>query len=866
MKKLVNIITLLFLCIFMAVGKSFALQNSGLHLYKLNNGHTVIIDEIHNNPIVTVDIWIKTGSVNENEKNNGVSHFLEHLFFKGTAKHPNGETAMILENLGARLNASTGKDFTHYYVTAASKNADTAIELLSDMLLNPAIPQEEFEKEKKVVLEEIRRSNDDVGDKIFKNLTDMVFNGSTYSYETLGTTQSIENISRNDVFDYYKKYYTPQNMVTVIAGDVNPEKTLESVKTAFAEKNVKSARISANNQKIQKTDKKYIKIETGKYNSGYMLVGFKGTDIKNLKDNLALDIASVILAGDETSRLYKALKDKENLVTSVTSYHLSMKDTSIFVIDTNFAPQNYETVTKIVTDEIAKLLQNGITQEELDRAVKSYKRAYAFSKESVDEISSSVGYSQTIYGNLDYYTQYIQNLEKITAKDVLKAARKYLSEDKAAVSVVLPENSVSDNSVNSVETYKDIKKTVLNNGITLIAEQTDKNNIAAMSVFIKGGILKEPIAGISPLTDETIMKGTETRTAEQIINDMKDAGVEIQSSAGSDFFRLSLKSTAEDFDRGFEIFKDILQNASFNQDYVDKAKTDIIESIKSSRDSPSSVAFENMYAAVFKGHPYNNQGKVLEESIPKITRDEIVKYYKDNFVPQNMIVTIVGNFDFDAVKRKLETLSGKETKSDINSKMPRAKQFAKIETVKETKETDSSWLVMAWPASGINNEKDYASLKVINSILGGGLSSRLFQNMREKNPIAYEVNSTYPSRILDSYFALYIGTEAKNIPNAKNAFLYELNRLKTEPLSEEELKTAKEKIVGKYWLGIETNAEKANYLGMFETLGKGYKFLYNYPEEINSVTIQDIMNTANKYFNNNYVISTVIQKEINSEN
>jgi len=866
LKKIANIILLLSLCIFMTVGKSFAAQESGLQLYKLNNGQTVIIKEIHNNPIVTVDTWIKTGSVNENLKNNGVSHFLEHLFFKGTPKHPNGETAMILENLGARFNASTGKDFTHYYVTAASKNTDTAIELISDMILNPAIPQEEFDKEKNVILEEIRRSNDDIGDKIFKNLTDMVFNGSTYSYETLGTIQSVQNISRDDVLNYYKKYYHPQNMVTVIVGDVNPEKTIEAVKAGFAEKDSKSLKIPENNLKIPKNNLQKIKIDTGKYNSGYMLTGFKGTDIKNLKDNLALDILAVILAGDETSRLYKALKDKENLVTSVASYHYSMKDTSIFVIDTNFAPQNYETVKIIISDEIDNLIKNGITQEELDRAVKSYKRAFAFSKESVEEISSGIGYSQVLYGNLDYYTKYIQNIEKITAKDVLKAARKYLNPKNMSVSVLLPDKYISDNNAGSVEIYKDIKKTVLNNGIVLIAEQTDKNNIAAMSIFVKGGILKEPLAGISPLTDEIIMKGTENRTAEQIVNDMKDAGVEISSSASSDFFKLSLKSTAEDFDKGFEILKDILQNAVFKQEYVDKAKADIIESIKSSRDSPSSVAFENMYATVFKGHPYNNQGKVLEESIPKITRDEIVKYYKDNFVPQNMIVSVVGNIDFDKVKRKLESLSAKETELNTGFQIPRPKPLKKIETVTTVKETDSSWLVMSWAASGISSEKDYAALKVINSILGGGLSSRLFQSMREKNPIAYEVNSTYPSRILDSYFALYIGTEAKNIQKAKDAFLHELNRLKTEPLSEEELKTSKDKIVGKYWLGIETNAEKADYLGMFETLGKGYKFLYNYPDEINSVTIQDIIRTANKYFTNNYVISTVIQKEKDSEN
>ena len=410
MKKIAYILLVLAVCLICFSGKTIAAQDSSIHLYKLQNGQTVVIDEIHNNPIVTVDTWVRTGSVNENDKINGISHFLEHLFFKGTEKHPNGETARILENMGAKFNAATSKDFTHFYVTIASKDTDTAVDLLSDMLLNPAIPQVEFDKEKKVVLEEIRRSNDDIGDKIFKNLTDMVFRGSTYSYETLGTIKSVENISRDEAFRYYHKYYTPKNMITIVVGDVNPEKTLELIKKDFAQKPLRNdVKSTENDTKTLEKNLQNIKIDTGNYNTCYMLLGFKGTNLKNLRENQALDLAAEILGGDETSRLYKALKEKDNLVTSVYSYHYSMKDISIFVVDTNFDPKNYETVKKIINDEIANMVKNGVTQEELDRAKKVYKRAFAFSRESVEDISSGIGYSETLYGNLDYYTKYVDS-------------------------------------------------------------------------------------------------------------------------------------------------------------------------------------------------------------------------------------------------------------------------------------------------------------------------------------------------------------------------------------------------------------------------------------------------------------------------
>ena len=160
MKKFAILVFIIFLSISQSV---FALDYS---TYKLDNGQTVIIKEVHDNPIVTIDTWIKTGSVNENDKNNGVAHFLEHLFFKGTTKHPTGEFDRILETKGAVTNAATSKDFTHYYITIPSKDFLTAIELHADMLMNPLIPRKELEKERKVVIEEIAKTNDNPENKL----------------------------------------------------------------------------------------------------------------------------------------------------------------------------------------------------------------------------------------------------------------------------------------------------------------------------------------------------------------------------------------------------------------------------------------------------------------------------------------------------------------------------------------------------------------------------------------------------------------------------------------------------------------------------------------------------------------------------
>ena len=181
------------LCVILFGSIAFA---SDYNVYKLDNGQTVIVKQITSNPIVIIDTWIKTGSINENDKNTGVSHFLEHLFFKGTETHPTGDFDRLLESKGAVTNAATSKDFTHYYIKLPSKDFDLALTLHADMLLNPQIPRTEMEKERKVVLEEIAKDKNSPSDLVYDNLNELMFKVHPYKRQVIGTSQVIETITR----------------------------------------------------------------------------------------------------------------------------------------------------------------------------------------------------------------------------------------------------------------------------------------------------------------------------------------------------------------------------------------------------------------------------------------------------------------------------------------------------------------------------------------------------------------------------------------------------------------------------------------------------------------------------------------------
>ncbi|EKE04184.1 MAG: hypothetical protein ACD_20C00097G0001 [uncultured bacterium] len=833
-------------------------KDDSIKVFNLKNGHTIVIKEVPANPIVTIDTWIKTGSVNENDKINGISHFLEHLLFKGTKNYKNGEMERILESKGANYNAATSKDYTHYYTTIASQHAKTALNLHADLLLNATIPQDELDKERKVVQEEIRRAMDNPGRILFNNLTDLLFKSHPYKYETLGTMEIIGNVPREEILNYYHKWYTPANMTTVIVGDVDTDKMLALVKEEFKDNSTSNKSIKVNYEKEPYLTQSAEKIEKDNYNIGYLNIGFRGVPIANKKDNYALDLAAEILGQGRSSRLYQNIKEK-NLVSGISSGHHSMRDDSIFYIDASLKPENYTAAKEATLKELDKLRNEKVTQEELERAKTKLERSFLYGTESVENIANAIGNTMTLNGKLEDYTDYIDNIKKITADDIQKSVNKYLPESRMAVSVLLPDNTNINSTQKPQETYQNVSKYTLNNGMTLITEKNNSNDILSLSVFVKGGKLLETQPGLQDLLAATLMKGTKSKSALEISKELENSGIVIAPSSGPDYFEIQLKSTVADFDKALEILADVINNPAFKDEYIEKAKVNTVQGIKESRDTPLSYAFENFTEKMYPNHPYGYVGETLLKNVNKINKDDLTKFHNEYFIPENMVVSVSGNIDTDNLVNKFQTYfperEGK--KVDLNELRTKYNPKAQDKLSIVKKDTTAASVVLGWPAAGITQDKDYASLKIINGILGNGLSSRLFVNLREKQGLAYVVSSAYPTRLDNSFFVLYIGTNPENIKAVKQGFLNEINTIKTQPISEKELEEAKQKLIGQFALSQETNQEKAHSLGWYEVTGKGFKYNYQYPDLINSITTEDIMSTANKYFNNPYVISIV---------
>ena len=833
-------------------------------VHKLDNGHTVVIQEEHNNPIVTIDTWIKTGSVNENDKNSGVSHFLEHLFFKGTKAHPAGEFDKILESKGAVINAATSKDFTHYYIVIPSKFFDTALNLHADMLLNPQIPRKELEKERKVVLEEISKNENDPDRKLYKNLTSMMYKQHPYKREVIGSSNIIETIRREEILEYYYSHYAPSNMVTVIVGDVNTDDVLKKVSQNFISE---PRKLKKNTFKHEKPlSQKETFTETADINTGYMLVGFRGVPIAD-SDTYALDVLATILGDGKSSRLYQSIKETKQLAFSIGASNSSMRDDGIFYISAQFTPGNVEKVEKNIFAEIEQIKKFGITEKELTIAKNIIEKDTYYSRESVSNIASGIGYTLTLTDNPDYYRNYLDNINKVTIDDVKRAANKYLSENKAAVSILLPKTencevktSYTTNLKPPVlnEQKEGYKKYTLGNNSKLLLTENNANDILAIEIFVKGGEFLENIPGTAMLTAGLLKQGSNKYTSAELAKLLDENGIKLSFSTASDFFSISLLTTKSKEKLALEILDEVINHPKFDDYELEKKRTELLQKIKQSEDEPLLLAVDELKSLIYKNSVYGNSNIILKKSLPKISQNDIVNFYNKLFNPQNIIISVNGKINEPLLLDKFGKMftDKEEPAFDYSSVcIPALTQYQNITIHKP--ELKTSWIVMGWRTNGILCEKDYAVMEIIDTVLGSGMSSRLFRNLREQEGLAYQLGSTYSPKIKAGAFLTYIGTNPQSVDHSKTKILAEIERIKKEFVTEQELRDAKDRISGAYIIGLETNSEKASMCGYDELIGKKLYRDNRYLELIESVTVSDIIETANKYLNNIFVLSIV---------
>ncbi|MHB0938904.1 MAG: M16 family metallopeptidase [Armatimonadota bacterium] len=425
------------------------------------NGHQIFAI-VKPGSVVHLHTVVRTGSVNETEKNAGVSHFLEHLMFKGTERFPAGQFDRMLEGLGGRVNASTSKDFTQYFITlpdsADHSHYRLALELHADMLLHAAIPEEEIgptfdpenpqvteKRERMVVIEEIKMGRDNPWRQAVITLTEQMYPTHPYRREVIGTAEVIAGIPRKAIYGYYRSWYQPSNMVTIVTGDLDPDRVIQEVAEHFTFHGVEPVMHPGFPPEASPTAPRVERL-ANPLNVGYILMGFLGPASSDLRGTVALDMLSLVLGEGISSRLHQRLLEQlpDTPFFDVGSTHWTSRDSSNVLAYGITKPEAVEAAYDLLRGEVERLLSEPPAAREFDKAVTRLETQFAAQAETAAGLSVAIADSMARLNDPTGYINYLDVLRSITRDDLAHFAGMYLPVERHCAVMVSPGEVASD--------------------------------------------------------------------------------------------------------------------------------------------------------------------------------------------------------------------------------------------------------------------------------------------------------------------------------------------------------------------------------------------------------------------------------------
>jgi zinc protease len=402
----------------------------------LDNGLTLIVKEVHTAPIAAVDIWVGTGAKNETPAETGISHFFEHMLFKGTAKRKVGEIAREIQAVGGYTNAQTSLDTTHYYVVVPSEHIDLALDIEADAIMNSSFDPGEIDRERKVILEERRLKEDNPLQKLGLLAYQAVFKGTPYANDVLGSPESLTKINRDTFLNYYRKYYTPNNMVVVVVGDVDTDHIITQAQKLFHDFKAQVKTVSPQFQLPKLKDIQRVELEK-QIDQTYLYFGFPGPGL-NDKDTPALTVLGVILGGGQSSRFIQTILEEKQLVNEIAVGYQTYQKIGMMAVYAQMKDAKVSDLESEIQSIIRQIVANGVSEEELQRAKALVRSGMAYTMESDADIASFIGEYQ-VNRDIEDATGFMNQLMKLRTKDIQQVAKKYLNPNAYVLAIVKPQ-------------------------------------------------------------------------------------------------------------------------------------------------------------------------------------------------------------------------------------------------------------------------------------------------------------------------------------------------------------------------------------------------------------------------------------------
>ncbi len=860
-------------------------NNLKAHCYKLANGQKIVI--IPKDGTTVVQTYVNTGSLNEPEKLRGISHYIEHNLFNGSEALKDKDFFGEVNKMGASTNASTSFSVTDYYIESQlldEGDLENKIQLHSGMLQTPKFLEEKLQKEKNIVNSEINRclSNDSSRAEsiMLKNLFNIESNVPDL---VAGSTDNIDALTREDVIKYFNDNYYPANMVTVITGEVEPDTTMKLVSKYFNSN--KAPNQNRYHEKLVPIDKPIRQdlISTKKEGNAEIYLGFVGPENANVNDKIYLSAVETLLLGLSNAKL-KNLHNKYGADIDISAERLGTRpdDLSANIISASVTENSVEPILKDIYKVIESIKTNPPSQEEFEAIKNKMKKENDLWLQCSHALNYYAGMN-FLNGTPHAISDYNNIIDSMTYNDFIYAAQKYFDLNKVSMVVVHPAGTkkqrVYENYNNSVSFTGLNKKTPLD--ISKVAEYKAENNfniilqdentdIVNYSFILDAKNITPQKAAVANVLSKMLKDGTEFKSKEEINTLFDKYAIDGNISSTDKNIILSADFPIKNSDEAINLIKEKI----YSPDFSDKNFNSAVEYCKAQYLASEPSAYDDYDKEMYKGTyiEYTNKDKL--KSLLNINIEDVKQLYNEILSKSQGRIVVTGPFSkHPELKQKVfdNVLSlAQVAPKDIDlqkSFMPIGK--TQVYTT-ETKRNQAQ-ILEGFKFKQSGNMKDDLCFNLLNTILGAGPSSRLFNDLRETRHLCYSVSSSFDTINDIGSIGLKIETTTNNLETGKNTFdnikksidgfNENIERIKNEKVSEEELESAKKALKNQILSDFEINNDKNYELLNSSGTYYGLNNINMQLEMIDSITAEDILNAAKYVFNSNPIYSVAATKD-----
>lgn len=825
-------------------------ENEKLERFTLPNGMLCLLKADHSAPVVSVQFWIGSGSIHEEQYlGAGIAHAVEHMLFKGTPTRSPGTVTREINDAGGHVNAYTTFERTVYYADLPANRWQTGFDVLADAVMNATFAEAEWKLEREVILREVAMGEDRPEQVLGKQLWQTALRVDPRRHPVIGYADAFKTLSREDLVSWHHRHYTPDNTMLVIVGDIDPAAVRSHALTQLdAFKRIPGAPAVLPDEPPQ-TSPRFERL-TGDYEIGRLAAAWPSVAVYH-PDAAALDVLANIAGQGRASRLHRSLVEDRKLLQSVSAWSYTPERAGLFGLSAAFASEHEEEAVAAIRQEIEYLKTVPFTEQEVRKAVRSAMAGQLAGLETMSGQAAQYGSDMLSTGDFRFSETYLRQLGDVTPEDLMRVARQYLTSRGLSLVLLVPARPNSNTAAEPPPPLLQpaapgVQRRPLDNGAVLLVRENHRLPFVYVTVALQGGVRAEPLSkrGMTTLMADLLMRGTASRSREETAVAIETLGASLNSYSGFNAFGLSARCLSDDADTVIHLLADCLLHPLFEENEIDRQRDLQLASIRQQEEQPMALAQRQLRAMLFPHHPYRDTPDGTVETVTALTREDLVAHHHALTVAGNLAIAVFGDITADAAVQMVDsafdtltpgaapTFQTDDTAAELPSR-----------SVQEVPREQA--IVMAgFPGVSIFDPQ-YDALNILQSAMSG-LSSELALEVRDRRGLAYFTGAMQQAGIDPGMFVLYAGTRRDAVPEVETLFDAELRRIAEHGLREDERERAKAQLTAAHDMSLQDPLSTAQECALNERYGLGADYLFTRPARIAAVTADDIRTAARR--------------------